>query len=110
MLDPGDSQAGHSAAVDRTLPAGEFLEAQRIALARLVDRQQPARDRGHDFGLAPDDPAVGLRRRQAVERQRLAERSDHLSWAKFLVLEHLGQTCLIIVSPSRLKSLPLKIF
>src|SRR5688500_4560801 len=88
MLDPGDSQAGHAAAVNRALPAGEFLEAQRIALARFVDRQQAARDRGHDFGLAPNNPAVGLRRRQAVERQRLAERADYLGWPKFLVLEH----------------------
>ena len=37
MLDAGDAQARHARAVDRALPAGEFLEAEAVALARLVD-------------------------------------------------------------------------
>src|SRR6185312_3494907 len=37
LLDSGDPEAGHATAVDRALPAGELLEAQRIALAGVVD-------------------------------------------------------------------------
>ena len=35
MLDSRDAQARHAAAVDRALPAGELLEAESVALARL---------------------------------------------------------------------------
>jgi hypothetical protein len=41
MLDARDSQARHSAALDRALPAGEFLKAERVALARFVDLSRP---------------------------------------------------------------------
>jgi len=51
MLDAGDSQPGHARTVDRALPAGEFLEAEAIALARLVDAQQAAIDRRHTSAL-----------------------------------------------------------
>ena len=87
LLDPSDPQARHSAAVDRALPAREFLEAERIALAGFVDAEQAARDRGDDLGLAADDPARGVRRGKRVERQRLAERSDALGRRNLLVLE-----------------------
>jgi hypothetical protein len=88
LLDPGHSKARHSAAVDGALPAREFLEAERIALARFVDAQEAAGDRRDHFGLAANDPARGLRRRQRVERQRLAERSNDLGRTNLLVLEH----------------------
>src|SRR6476659_8970765 len=64
LLDAGDAQAGHAAAVDRALPAGEFLEAERITLARLVHRQEPAGDGGHHLGLAANHPAAGRGRRK----------------------------------------------
>src|SRR5947209_13292729 len=75
LLDARDAKAGHAAAVDRALPAGEFLEAQIVALAGLVDIEQPAGDCGNDLSLAADHPARGVGRRKRVERQRLAERS-----------------------------------
>src|SRR6187551_1573917 len=68
MLDAGHPQALHARAVDRALPAGELLEREVIALENLVDRQQPAVDRGHDFGLAAHDPTLGRRRRQVGDR------------------------------------------
>ena len=34
MLDPGHPEARHSGAVDRALPGGELLEAERVALRR----------------------------------------------------------------------------
>src|SRR4051812_9694645 len=88
LLDPSDPQARHSAAVDRALPAGEFLEAERIALAGFVDAEQAAGDRGDDLRLAANDPARRAGRRQRIERQRLAERSDDLGRTNLLVLEH----------------------
>src|SRR4051812_27397065 len=92
LLDARDSQARHAAAVDRPLPARELLEAQRVACTCVVDAQQAAGDRGHNLGLAAHDPARGVARRQGVERQRLAERSDDLGWPDLLVLEHFSVT------------------
>src|SRR5688500_9818795 len=89
MLDARDAQAGHAAAIDRALPAGTLLEAERVALAGLVDGQETAGDGGNHFGLAAHHPASRRGRRQRVERQGLAERSDYLGWPKFLILEHI---------------------
>src|SRR6185312_13828231 len=72
----------------RAVPAGELLEAQRIALAGVVDAQGTARHGRNDLGLPADHPAGGVDRRQRVERQRLAERSDDLGRTNLLVLEH----------------------
>src|SRR4051812_25546574 len=88
LLDPSDPQARHSAAVDRALPAGEFLEAERVTLAGFVDAEQPAGHRGNDLGLAANDPPRRVSGRQRIERQRLTERSDDLGRANLLVLEH----------------------
>src|SRR5690348_6287378 len=92
LLDARDPEARHSAAVDRALPAGEFLEAQGIALARLVDRQKAAGDGRDHLGLAADDPTGCRGRRQRLERQRLAERADDLGRTNLLVLEHTSVT------------------
>src|SRR5689334_10001293 len=88
LLDASDAKARHSAAVDRTLPAREFLEAERVTLAGFVDAEQSARHCCNDFGLPANDPAGRGRRRQRIERQRLAERSDNLGRTNLLVLEH----------------------
>src|SRR5438270_7278128 len=88
LLDARDPQARHAAAIDGALPAGEFLEAERVALAGLVDAEQAAGDGGDHLGLAADDPARGPGRRQRVERQRLPEGADDLGRANLLVLEH----------------------
>src|SRR3954470_8763671 len=88
MLDAGDAQAGHAGAIHGALPAGKLLERQAVALARLVDRQQPAIDRGDHLGLATYDPAGRRAWRQAVQRQRLPEGADHAIRPYFLVLDH----------------------
>src|SRR3982751_430345 len=88
VLDPRHPQTGHAAAVDGPLPAGELLEAERVALAGFVDGQQATGDGGDHFRPAAHDPAGGGGRRQRVERQRLAERADYLGWPDLLVLEH----------------------
>src|SRR3546814_581433 len=75
VLDARDAQAGHAGAFDRPLPGCEFLKRQSIALASLVDAQQTAAYGGDNFRLAADDPAGRVARRQAIKRQRLAERA-----------------------------------
>src|SRR6185503_20145961 len=88
MLDAGDAQPGHAGAIDRALPAGEFLEAQAVTLAGLIDAEQPAIDRGHDFGLPAHDPPGGRGVGQRFDGERLAERADDLGGANFLILDH----------------------
>src|SRR3954451_6440695 len=85
----GDAESRQAAAVDRALPAGELLKAQRIALAGFVDRKQAPGDGCNDFGLAAHDPAGRPGRRKRLERQGLAERADYLGRTNLLVLEHL---------------------
>ena len=111
LLDARDAQARHAAAVDRALPAGELLEAERVALARFVDAQQAAGDRGDDLGLAANDPA--RRVRQAARLSSVSgSPSGPMTWAGriFWFSSILRQTCLIIVDGTQLKPAPLKRF
>ena len=64
LLDAGGSEPRQAVAVDRTLPGEEFLDGQRVAAAGFLQRQKPAADGGDDFGLAPDHPTAGTRRRK----------------------------------------------
>src|SRR5690606_13103143 len=91
LLDPRRAQALHAPAVDRLLPAEEFLGRQAIARQRLLQRQQPAAHGGDHLGLAPDDPALGARRRKIRQGQRRSSRTDHVHLAsavKALLLQH----------------------
>src|SRR2546423_1050838 len=88
LLDARHAQSRHAAAVDRALPTGELLEAERIALAGFVYSQESAGNCGNDLGLAAHNPTRRAGCRQGVERQRLAGRSDALGRTNFLVLEH----------------------
>jgi hypothetical protein len=58
------------------------------SLIMRTDAQQTAGDGGHHFGLATHDPARRPDRRQRLDGQRLAERSDDLGRTNLLVLEH----------------------
>src|SRR6476659_7882273 len=108
LADAGDAKAGHSAAVDGALPAREFLEAERVALAGFVDAQKPASHGGDDLGLAAHDPTRRVDRRQRVERQRLAEWSNDLGRTNLLVLEHISLHLLNHCQCPRLKTPTLK--
>ena len=88
MLDPGNAQSRHSATVDRALPAGELLEAERIALADIVDAEKSASNLRYDLGLTANDPAGRVRWRQRIEGEWFAKRTDYLRWPKFLILKH----------------------
>ena len=99
MLDPGNSKSGHAAPIDRALPAGEFFEAQSVALACFVDGQETARNGSDDFCLATHNPTRGRRGRKRVERQRFAKRSDYLRGTNFLILEHLPNLSHVKLEP-----------
>ncbi len=93
LLKPRGAQASQAMAVDRFLPSEEFLVGQGVALARLIQGQQPAADGGHHLGFAPDNPAPGVCRRQILQRQRRTRRADDISLAAavracLLLLQH----------------------
>jgi len=68
LLDAGGAQAGQAMLVDGELPGQEFVDGQRVAAAGLLEREQTAADRGHDFGLAANDPPFGSGRGQIRNR------------------------------------------
>src|SRR5258708_6336315 len=67
ILDPRRAQTAQTVAVDRTLPGEEFLDREGVALAGFIDAQDAGPDRGHDFGLPPNHPALDAGRRQIVK-------------------------------------------
>src|SRR5579862_6210191 len=69
LLNARRTQTRKAMLVYRVLPGQEFLDGQRVAVARLFERKQAATDRCHDFRLAADYPAFGPRRGQVRDRQ-----------------------------------------
>jgi hypothetical protein len=56
MFDASHAEALHSRAVDRALPAGEFLKANFVTRARFVDPKKSAIYRRDNFSFPPNDP------------------------------------------------------
>ena len=75
-------------AIDRVLPGEEFLDRQRVALAGFLERQQAAADGRDHFGLAPNDPTLGMGRRQIRDRQRTSVRPDDVLHPRAIGLSH----------------------
>src|ERR1700722_18449264 len=88
LLDPGGAQAGQAEAVDRVLPAKEFLHRQRVAAAGLVQAEQAAAHGGDHFRLAADHPAARRDRRQIGERQRAPIRADDIAHTCLALIHH----------------------
>src|SRR5712691_3887702 len=59
LLNARGAQAGEPVTIDGVLPGEKFLDRERIAAARLFERQKAASHRCHDFGLAADHPTLG---------------------------------------------------
>ena len=78
VLDAGDSQAGHAAAIDGTLPARKFLKAQRIALTGFLQAEKTPAHGGDDLGLSADNPATGVGWWQIGNRQGAAIGTDDI--------------------------------
>ncbi len=60
-LSSRDPQAAQAVGVDQPLPIEELLQRQAIALAGVVLANKAVAHGGHDFGLAPDHPTLGVR-------------------------------------------------
>ena len=87
MLQLRHPQSLHARSLNAALPRCEFLKRQTIALTHFVDRQQTAVHRRDDFCLAARNPAGRVWWREAVERQRLAQGTNHLRRSDLLVLD-----------------------
>jgi hypothetical protein len=64
LLDTGGTQSGKAVLIDGELPGEELIDCQRVTAAGLLQREQPATDRGNDFSLAANDPSFGTGRGQ----------------------------------------------
>src|SRR6266550_2771291 len=82
LLDSRGAQPRKAEAFDRALPSEELLHRQRITPARVFQAQQAAPDSHHDFRLAPNDPPLGIGRRQISQGERTAIGSDHVADAR----------------------------
>lgn len=71
-------QPGQTMAVDRALPAEEFLDGQRIAGTGIFKRKQSASYRCDDFRFAPNHPALGVLARKIRKGQRATIRSNDI--------------------------------
>src|SRR5438067_10034986 len=90
LLNARGTQPGEAVAIDGILPREKFLDGQRVTTARFLERQKSAADRGDDFGLAPDHPALGAGRRQIRDRERTAVRPDDVLGPRTMGLSHMN--------------------
>src|SRR6185312_2690170 len=76
LLDPCGTEPGEAVLVDRELPGEKLVDRQRVAAAGFFEREQPAANRGDDFGLTANDPPFGPGRGQVRNRKWAAVRPD----------------------------------
>lgn len=88
LLESRDSKARQSTQVNRSLPARELFNADRVARTNFIDREQSTFNRCDDFRFAPYDPSLRFDGREFVESQRFAQRADYLASPGPLGLEH----------------------
>ena len=88
LLDPGGAEASQAIFVDRGLPGQELLGRELVALAGLLKAQEPAANGCDYFGLAADDPATRIRRRQIGNRKRAAVRPNDVFNARSYKIGH----------------------
>ena len=102
LLDARRAKSRKSMLVDRLLPGDEFFDGQRIALAGFFEAEQAAAHGGHDFGLAANDPALGIARREVRDRQRTSIRSDDVLDSRTNLIGHSTLTLNLTLSYARL--------
>ncbi len=73
---PRDPQSGKAMRRELLLPIVKFLDRNPITFAGLFSGNQAMVHGENDFGLAPDYPALGIRRREIFNGQRLACGTD----------------------------------
>jgi hypothetical protein len=53
--------------VDQSLPAQEFVDCQFIAVAGILEAEEPATHGGNDLSFSADNPTLGVRRRKVCD-------------------------------------------
>jgi len=106
LLDARRAQARESMLVDRRLPAQEFFDCERIALAGFLKAQQPSSHGRHDFCFAADDPAPRRGRRKVGDRQRASVGAYNIFDPRSMGI---GHDTLTQNRPTRMSSSPAKL-
>src|SRR5262249_22988060 len=65
--------------IDRALPGEELVDGQLVALAGFLNAEQASAHRGDHLGLAPDDPALCVPRREIRDCQRAPIGPDNVA-------------------------------
>src|SRR5262245_42729312 len=86
VLDPCCTQTGQAVPIDRALPRQKFVDRQLVAFTRFLEAQQAAAHGGHNFSLAPNDPALGVLWRQIGHGERTAVRPDDVAHPRPVLL------------------------
>ncbi len=82
---PRDPQSGKAVRRELLLPVVKFLDRNLITLAGLFPANQAMVHGDNDFGLAPDYPALGVRRRKIFNGQWLTRGTDDTLLPTWLV-------------------------
>ena len=69
-LDTRCAQTAKTILVDRLLPGTEFIDGQRVAAARILERKQTTANRGNNLGFPTRHPTFCSLWRQIGDRQR----------------------------------------
>lgn len=88
LLQPRYSKAGHAASMNRSLPAGELFEAQRVAIASFIEGQKASIDGCNNLSFSSYCPPRGVFRGEHLARETFANRTDYICRAAFLMFEH----------------------
>src|SRR5262249_54030555 len=90
LLDARRAQARESVLVDGVLPREEFFDRQRVTAAGFLEREETAAHSSDNFGLSPDHPTLGARRRQIRDRQGAAVWPDDVLGPRSKGLSHVS--------------------
>ena len=77
-LTPSCPKARHSGKMNRSLPAGELFDAERVTLASFLEGYEPSINSFYDFGLASNSPPRRASRRKHFARKTFANRTDYV--------------------------------
>ena len=85
-LDTRCAQTAKTILVDQLLPGTKFIDGQRVAAARLLERKQTTANRSNNLGFTTRHPTFRSRWWQIGDRQRRTDRPDHVVawWARRL--------------------------
>src|SRR5687768_15199204 len=78
VLDPGRAQTCEAVLVDGGLPVEELVDAEGVAGASFLEREQATANGSNDFSLAADNPAARGAGGKVRDGQWTSIRTDHV--------------------------------